>query len=92
MAADLQPAALAYGVMDDALVPPQLAPLAVDDRAFLARFGPELAHDAGVIAVGHEADVLAVGLGGDRTAPKLVAPDAAHIAALGRRAQRESAG
>ncbi len=49
-------------------MPPQVAPLQVDDRARLRGVGAQFLDDGGIIAVRHEADVLAVGLVRDRQA------------------------
>ena len=66
LAADVDAAALADGEVDDAAVLPEHAAVEVNDIAGSRGFGPELLHQAGIIAVGDEADVLAVGLGRDR--------------------------
>lgn len=63
--ATLAAAALADGVVDDAVMLTQHAAVHMDDLARFGRIGAQLADDLGIIAVGHEADVLAVRLVGD---------------------------
>ena len=87
LAADLDPAALADGEMDDAAMLPEHAAVEVDDVAGGRGLGPQLLDQAGIVAVGDEADVLAVGLGGDAEARVLGEPP---DLALGQVAEREA--
>ena len=66
-AADPEAAALADGVANDPLVPPEHPAVEVHDLARLGRAGPQLLDHRGIGAVRHEADVLAVGLVGHRS-------------------------
>ena len=59
---DLQAAALADRVVDDALVAAEVAAVDVHDIAGLQRAGLQTLDDAGVAALRHKANVLAVGL------------------------------
>jgi hypothetical protein len=65
LAADLQPAALADGEVDDPRMLAEHPPAKVDDLARRLGLGPQPLDQPGIVAVGHEADVLAVGLGRD---------------------------
>ena len=85
LAADLQPAPLADGEMDQAAMRAQHPPVAIDDLARPRRLGPHLLDDPRIIAVGDEADVLAVRLVGDEQA-ELAGEIAHRRASAGRRA------
>ena len=61
---NFQAAALAYGVIDNAFVAAEFAPIDVDNLAGMARAGLQTLNHVAVFAGGHEADVLAVGLFG----------------------------
>ena len=58
----LQAASLPDGIMDQALVPAQLSPLKIDNRAIAVRFGPNLANDRCIVTLRHEANILTVRL------------------------------
>jgi len=85
--ADLDPAALADGEMDDAAVLPEHLPAQVHDIPGRDGFRSQLLDQARIIAVGDEADVLAVGLG--RHLQPGFRRDAPHLV-LGHRAQWEA--
>ncbi len=87
LAADVDPAPLANGEMDDSAVVAERGSVNIDDLARNVGFGPEPFHQTGIIAVGHEADVLAVGLGRD-IEPDL-GRDSPHFG-LGQSADREA--
>ena len=88
LAADLEPAALADGIVDHPAMRAQhRAGLGMDDIARRLALGPHRAHHFGIVAIGHEADVLAVGLGRDAQAGGF--GEAADLA-LGQAAQREA--
>lgn len=61
---DPEATALADGVVDDALVPPEHAPIQMNDLARLRRVGAQSLDHVGILALRHEADVLAVVLVG----------------------------
>src|SRR5262249_43060736 len=63
---DAEPAALADGEMNDAVVPPEHMAVEIDDVAGLGGTRLEPLDHLGVAARRHEADVLAVVLVGDR--------------------------
>ncbi len=65
---EAEAAALADGVVDDALVAAEHAAVEMDDLAGLRGAGPQPLDDVAVAPLRHEADVLAVGLVGDREA------------------------
>ena len=87
LAADLDPAALADGEMDHALVLAEHGPVEPDDLARRGGLGAQFLDQPGIIAVGDEADVLAVGLVGDDQPGGLGQP--ANLA-LGQVAEREA--
>ena len=73
--------------MDQPPVPPHHPAIDMDDLAALVRIRAQLAHDLGIIAIGHEADVLAVRLQRYRQAQ--FRRNLAHLA-LGQPAQRKA--
>src|SRR3546814_7913979 len=84
--ADLDPAPLPDRIMDQAPVRAEQRAVDMNDLTPIFGLGPQLANQAGIIAVGNEADVLAVGLACN--AQPQVASNVAHHALL-QPAQRE---
>src|SRR3546814_4535948 len=62
LSADLDPAPLPDRIMDQAPVRAEQRAVDMNDLNPIFGLGPQLANQAGIIAVGNEADVLAVGL------------------------------
>ena len=84
---DAEAAALADGVMQDAVVAAEHAAVDMDDVAGLGGAGHQPLDHRAVVARRHEADVLAVGLFGDAEAE--LAGERAHLRLL-QRAEREA--
>src|SRR3546814_7079959 len=59
---DLQTFPLADRIVDKALVPAKHPAIDMDDRPAFVGIGPDLAHNARIVAIGDETDVLAVRL------------------------------
>src|SRR3546814_3533535 len=78
LSADLDPAPLPDGIMDEALVRAEYAAVDMDDVAPIVGLGAQLLDQRRIIAIGDEADVLAVGLA--RDAEPQLARDLAHHA------------